>query len=74
MEKHLEKVVQMIRKTFTTEQERNCFDGCLLYIDEHCKAKSSIYDEKYEERFKEIKEKLDTIISIVGTNGHGSKS
>ena len=72
MEKQLERVAEMIRTTIPKTQ-KVCFDGCVLYINEHCIGVRDSCNKSMEARFKSIDAKLDKIIGIVGGNGYGGK-
>lgn len=68
MNSQLQRVVDMIKKTMPADQSP-CFDGCVLYINEHCMGIRSSCMEDMNIKFKAISDKLDKIINIIGTNG-----
>lgn len=61
----LQKVAEMIKKTFHTKQQEDCFNGCTLYIEEHCATIRSVCMKGMERRFKEVCDKLDVINSNI---------
>lgn len=69
MNEQLENVAKMIKKTFKTKSQDDCFEGCRVYIDAHCEVVKESYIVGIEEKFKAIDKKLDMIIGIVGVNG-----
>jgi len=71
MTEKMQRIAEMIRKTFTTEQEKNCFDGCMLYVNEHCIGMRDSCIKELDIKFESIDKKLDKIINIVGVNGNG---
>lgn len=74
MNDSLQKVADMIKKTFHNKAQVDCFDGCVLYIDEHCRGIRSECKQGMELKFSLIQESLkginDKIDRIVGTNGN----
>lgn len=76
MNGQLQKVAEMIKKTFHTKAQNDCFDGCTLFIEEHCTAVRSECTKSLEEKFGKIDDKLETIMrdvrdikNEVGLNG-----
>lgn len=61
MNKQLEKVAEMIKKTFRTKRQEDCFDGCTLYIEEHCTAVRLECVKNLEDKFDKIDKKLEII-------------
>lgn len=73
----LQKVAEMIKKTFHTKNQEDCFNGCTLYIEEHCTAIRLECTKNLENKFNKIDGKLETIIkdvrdikNEVGLNGN----
>lgn len=71
MGEKMKQVADLIRKTFKSDGEKNCFDGCILYINEHCVGMRDICVKEMDLKFQTIDKKLDMIIQIVGVNGNG---
>jgi len=61
MTEKMKHVKDMIRKTFRTDEELNCFDGCTLYIEEHCAGIRNACVLEMNQKFEEIKDVLDII-------------
>ncbi|MHA1302209.1 MAG: hypothetical protein ACTSPI_00715 [Candidatus Heimdallarchaeaceae archaeon] len=79
MNSQLQKVAEMIKKTFHTKEQEDCFDGCILYVEEHCADARLICMKQLEEKFDKIDKKLDNIDrctqeikKVVGINGNDS--
>jgi hypothetical protein len=59
----LEEVKKMIKKTFHTKDQEDCFDGCVMYTDELCSSSSRVYIEKIDRRFDEMISTQNSIIT-----------
>jgi len=77
MNGQLQKVAAMIKKTFHTNNQKDCFDGTVLYIEEHCETVRTECMKGLEEKFDKIDKKLDIIKQktidiekVVGANGN----
>lgn len=74
MDAKLQKVADMIKKTLHTKSQVDCFDGCVLYIDEHCTGIRNSCMAEMNNKFTEIK---DSLVKIEGKldraigNGNG---
>lgn len=76
MNEQLEKVAKMIKKTFHTKNQEDCFNGCTLYVEEHCTTVRAECTKGLEDKFEKIDKKLETISrcvkdikKVVGVNG-----
>jgi len=72
----LQKVAAMIKKTFHTKDQEDCFDGCVLYIEENCSDLRVACMKKMDIQFDKISGKLDEmagnikdIKTEIGLNG-----
>jgi len=77
MNGQLQKVAEMIKKTFHTKNQKDCFDGGVLYIEEHCATVRVDCMKGLEEKFEKINKNLNTIKQkvidierVVGRNGN----
>jgi len=60
MNSSLKKVADMIKKTMPKSQA-GCFDGCILYIEEHCSGVRADCITDMNNKFKEIQGTLKDI-------------
>jgi hypothetical protein len=60
-ENRMQKVKEMIRKTLKTENQKDCFDVCTLYVDEHCIGVRTACILDLNNRFLELKSVLEDI-------------
>lgn len=65
MNGQLQKVAEMIKKTFHTKQQNDCFDGSVLYTEEHCTITRALYTKGIETKFVEIQSQLKAIGSDI---------
>ena len=61
MNGNLEKVAIMIKKTFRTKAQIDCFDGCILYVEKHCEGVRASCVTDMNNKFKEIQDTLKDI-------------
>jgi hypothetical protein len=80
MNSQLQKVAEMIRKTFHTKDQNDCFDGCILYLEENCIAIRAECMKSIEAKFESIDNKLKNIskgvVDIkkeIGLNGKSNR-
>jgi len=76
MNSNLQKVANMIKKTFHTKDQRDCFEGGILYTEEYYSNMKIECMGNIESKFIEIKGVLETmsgdikdIKTEVGING-----
>jgi len=77
MNGQLKKVAKMIKKTFHSKAQEDCFDGVTLYVEEHCTTVRTECMQNLEKKFDKIDKKLDIIKQktvdiekVVGANGN----
>jgi len=61
MNSKLQKVAVMIKKTFHTKDQIDCFDGCIMYVEEQCTGLRNECVKGMESKFTEIQKSLITI-------------
>lgn len=61
MDSNLQKVAEMIKKTFHKKEQVDCFDGCVLYVNEHCIGVRAACVKEIGDKFINIKSLLDDI-------------
>lgn len=57
----LQKVAKMIKKTFHSKDQNDCFDGCVLYMEEYYSSMRVECMGNIESKFIDIKGVLETM-------------
>ena len=73
MPERLSKVEDMIKKNLPKNSIK-CFEGCVLYISEHCSGARDVCLRSIDSKFGEIQkslENLDRKIDLIIGNGYG---
>lgn len=60
MNDRLQKVAEMIKKTFHKKEQTDCFEGCVLFVEEMCSEKMSFCIKGINKKL----EKLDRLVVI----------
>ena len=63
----LKKVAEMIKKTFHTKDQTDCFDGIIMYVEEYYQDMKIICTKRLDSRFDKTEDMLKTISDDVKT-------
>jgi hypothetical protein len=66
MNGQLQKVSEMIKKTFHSQEQNDCFDGCTLYIEENCNDKQTACLNIVNKKLDSIESKIDNLRKDLG--------
>lgn len=59
-ESRMEKVREMIKKTLP-KTHLPCFDGCVLFIEEHCQGVRAACIQGMESKFHDVKKEIESM-------------